>query len=126
MKIPNILITQSRGKQVIGGIYALYAGIGIYQGLFNTLLIAVTAYNTTLRSYFVAIFPWFNFITFLIVAGVGNILIMIIHYKFIVPSIITYGNQQAWKHNNLGKLLLEEINSKCDKLLTDKGGGKHK
>ena len=79
----------------LGGAKELVMRTMFYITAINFLLIAVTAYHTTLRPYLPISF-W-GFLAFLVVVV---IIAMVIEYKIILPSSIAFLNAQVYKHRN--------------------------
>lgn len=68
--------------------------------IINFTMIAGTFYYTTLRH----VLPWFDLKMFIVVVIVGAIIIYIVEYKFIVPSIWAFrGEQMDLRHSKKKK-----------------------
>lgn len=77
----------------------------------NFLMIAGTFYFTTLRH----ILPWFSLPIFIAVAFVGGILILIIEFKFITPSIWAFrGRQMDLRHGKPGQSVTVAVSGGFD------------
>lgn len=90
----KILKQRDVGSQ-LGGAKELLMRTMFYITAINFLLIAVTAYHTTLRVYFPISFWGFLGILVAIV-----VIAMVLEYKIILPSSIVFLNTQAYKHKN--------------------------
>ncbi len=114
MKVPSIFTKQIKPSQWLGSAFTIYGASGFYQTIVNAFLLAATAYNTTLREWLP---HWLNFWVFLMILIIGQLSIMLLHYKFVYPGIIAFSNVQGWKHDNPFRALQEKIDSKCDTIL---------
>ncbi len=112
MRIVNRLTKQSKANQWLGQAFAIYGACAIYQSIVNAILLAATFYNTTGRTEIIRIFSWINFWVYFIALVMGQIAMMIFHWKFIQPSIFAAYNSQGYKHDNPIRLDLEKIKRK--------------
>jgi len=105
------IIKQSEMKPWLGGAKDLLMRTMFYITAINFLLLAATAYHTTLRPYLPMSF-W-GFLAIL----VGLILIaMVFEYKIVLPSTIAFLNRQVYKHKNPLVEDVLEIKKKLDRI----------
>lgn len=101
------------GQRNIGkqwGIFAQVASqLAIFVSMINLLLIAATAYNTTLSGWFIekGIDIGFWHFVFIIVGLLGVAFILL--YKFALPSFFEFWNDQFYRHDNPLVRDVEEI-----------------
>ncbi len=84
----------------VGGIKDILTRVILYVSFINFLLLAVTAYHTTLES---TLRTWMSWMTLPIFVGILTVLVlisMVIEYKIVLPSTIAYLNLQGYKHQN--------------------------
>ena len=93
----------------IGGFKDLLMRTLFYVSIINFMLIAVTAYHTTLRDTLQAWFSWLSFPIFLGILVVGLLLMMILEYKIVLPSTWVFMNKQQYEHQNLIREQLDKI-----------------
>ena len=99
---------------VPGALLTQFSNSMIYMTLFNTVMIVVTAWSTTL----VNILPM-NFWAFFAAGFLGWLCLMLFDYVFIQPSRMAYQNKQGWKHQNQVKLSIEEFRAEYRKDIAD-------
>lgn len=100
---------------LVGGLKDVLLQTVFYVSMVNFILITVTAYNTTLREYFIRWIPgfqlWMFFAILIFIIGV----LMVLEYKYIVPSFYSFRSKQMFEHEskvmdelkNIHKLLNE-------------------
>lgn len=111
----------------LGGVKDLSSHTAIYISGLNMLMIAVTAYHTTLREYIQNIAPWFNFGMFLMALFIVVFVLIIMEYKFVLPSTWAFRNMQQYKHEYPIKRDIRKLSEKLDRLeeiILDKKKGK--
>jgi len=111
MKIPKKLLKQYNIPW-IGGAKILLVQVVFYGSCINFLLIAVTAYHTTLRGYFVNTLTWMTFPIFFISLLIILTIAMVLEYKFVLSSLYLFTSKQMTLVDRLDK-----ISVKLDKLL---------
>lgn len=96
------------GKQ--WGMFAQVAAqISIFVGMLNLLLISVTAYNTTLSPWFAAYGIHLQLWMFVvIIAGFLGVMSILL-YKFALPSVYSFWNDQFYRHDNLMREDIETL-----------------
>lgn len=109
--MPLLFSKQAKSVQWIGSAYTIYSATMLYQAIINAFLLSATAYNTTLRDWLPS---WLHFWLFLVILMAFQLIIMFLHYKFIYPSIVAFGNEQAWKHDNPIRRDLDKIKKKLE------------
>lgn len=78
----------------------------------NFIMLAATFFYTTLRE----IAPWFDFLYFILIVVIGVIIVFVLEYKFIVPSIWEFRGRQMFKYESEIKGKLDEIIERLGKL----------
>ena len=99
---------------VIGGLYDVLALTAIWIGMVNFILIAITAYSTTIRPGLG--WEWFSlplFLLFLVLLALG---VMAMVYKFVVPSYYSFRGGQYDEHGGQTRERLEEISKRLEDL----------
>jgi len=100
----------------LGALKDLFGRTAFYISIGNFVLIAVTAYHTTLRDPILGWLPWFTFPLFMGVVVMLVLLAMILEYKFVVPSSITFINRQVYEHRSLLRRDLEQITERLTEM----------
>jgi len=117
LRLLTLLVKQSKPNLWLGGIVNLYSGSSIYQTVVSAFFLSAVTYNTTIRETLVSILPWMNFWIFLCILIIGNLVLMVLHNKFVQPSIVAWSNRQGFKHDSPFRTLQESVDSKCDRIL---------
>ena len=99
----------------IGGFKDILGQLVFYVSMVNFILIVVTAYNTTLREYFVKWIPGFQLWMFFAVLIFMILGMMVIEYKFIVPSLYAFRSKQLFEHESAVMDELAEIRKAISK-----------
>lgn len=120
------LTKQYKVSSKIGGVKDLLMRTLFYVTAVNFVLIAATAYHTTLRDTLLVWIPWLNFSTFLGVLVVGLLLMMILEYKIVLPSTWAFSNRQQYEHQNLIRKQLDRIEETLEEMQGKKGGKNEK
>ena len=128
MRIWTRLTKQYKVSGKIGGFKDLLGRTLFYVSIVNFILIAATAYHTTLRDIVHTWLPWFNFPVFLGVLVAGLLLMMILEYKVVLPSAWAFSNRQQYEHQNLLRKQLDRIEETLEEMKGKKDGknGKRK
>jgi uncharacterized membrane protein len=100
---------QNETKAWIGGLKEVLGHTVFWVSMINFVLIAVTAYNTTLYIYINLYFQWMTFPIFMLFLVVLVAIAMLIEYKIIIPSVMAFRNKQEYEHQNLLRKDLDEI-----------------
>jgi len=95
---------------LIGPIMDLLSYTAVWIGWLNFVMVAVTAYNTTLRPYLLVYIPWMKLWIFMLFLFCTFVLVILLVYKFIVPSYYEFRGQQYQQHGNM--------NTKMDDILS--------
>ena len=99
-----------------GMIAQTVAQISIFIAIINLLLLAVTAYNTTLRVWFEYYSIPLGFWTFMSVIAVLLLIAAIAAYKFALPSFFSFWNEQFYTHDNQLRKDIENLQLSIDEL----------
>jgi len=109
-KILQGIIRQKREVSLVpGAVIQMWSGAQVYQGIVNSFLLIATAYNTTLRDAMHVYAPWLNFWLFFFLILAGNLIMMVLHFKYIQPSIQAFNATQGYKLINPAVDDLKEI-----------------
>lgn len=110
------LFTQYNLGMWVGGLRDILTRMMFYISMINFLLIIAMAYNTTIRDFMLPRFPWFNFPIFIFMMILFVFLAMLLEYKFIVPSSVTYANRQLYTHQNLLRRDLAKVSKELEEI----------
>ena len=102
---------QRRVGRFIGGIKELLGRVTFYISMMNFLMLAATAYYTTIR-HFLPISFWI----FLAILVAIVITAMILEYTVILPSQIAFMNWQIYTHENPIRKDLEKVMAKLEEI----------
>jgi len=116
MGIRKFLAKQYNFGPWLGGLKDLFSRTMLYISIINFILIAVTAYNVTLKAFLLQYVPWITFWMYFAVLVTIVLLAMALEFKFIVPSHYTFLNKQEFEHQNLIRQELKEIKDILDTL----------
>ena len=100
----------------IGGMKDLLGQLVLYVSMFNFALIVVTAYNTTIREYIIVWIPGFQLWMLFAILILIIVVLMIIEYKFIVPSLYQFRTNQMFKHESEIIDALNDIKKRLDEI----------
>jgi len=84
----------------IGGFKEVLSQTLFYVAIINFILIAITAYNTTLRVFILEWIPDFKLWMFFGILITSVLLGMILEYKFITPSLFSFRSKQMFEHES--------------------------
>jgi hypothetical protein len=80
-----------------------------YMTPINLFMLAATTYHVTAREYIGQFAPWVNFWMFFSGLVFIALCAMVIEFKVIIPSSVSFSNIQSYKHGNLVRQDLETI-----------------
>ena len=103
--------SQKRVGRFLGGVKELLSRVTFYVSILNFLMLAVTAYHTTIR-YFLPLPFWVFFATLAVIVVVA----MIFEYTIVLPSQIAFLNWQVYTHDNPVRKDLERIMAKLEEI----------
>jgi hypothetical protein len=111
-----MFIPQVKAKGILlwwGKLRFMYSYAVFYVGLIQLILVAVVAYNTTLRPWLVTYLGWdITLWQYGIVLGVIVIAGMALEFIFGIPALITVSNEQMYKHDSPIKSDFIEVKKK--------------
>ena len=110
------IISQSKTNTWIGSVKEILAHTVFWVSMINFVLIAATAYNTTLFPYINTYFNWVTFPIFMLALTIIVGIAMLIEYKVIIPSVISFRNRQEYEHENLLRKDLAEIKERLERI----------
>ena len=87
-----------------------------YMTPINLFMLAATTYHVTARDFIWQYAPWVNFWMFFAALVFAGLCAMVIEYKVIFPSSVTFSNAQGYKHGNLLRRDLDNIMSEIKKM----------
>ena len=111
------VVKRARKEITIGSIIQLYTATQLYQGIVNTFLLIATAYNTTFRAWLTMYFPWVQFWMFISSIVIGQGLMMWLHKKLVLPSVVAYSNRCSWEHGNPQRIYFENQEKNMRRLM---------
>ena len=109
MFLKNLFLKQYNTGPFIGASRALFSSAQSYMSMINFGMVAALAYEGNVGKTLLAWFPWLNFWVYITVFVVGYLLLMLFEWKIVTPSVMTMGNQQGYKHQNLLRRDIEEL-----------------
>lgn len=120
MNLKHKLLKQKKIGSWWGGVKQSTAQLTMYVTFINLLLIAVTAWNTTLSEWLAEFGIEIPFIVFAL--GILFILMaaLLFEYKVSIPSFFSFWSAQFWEHDNPMRKKIEEIDKKLDELIKPK------
>lgn len=89
----------------VGGFKDVLNHIMSYAGAINSILIAITTYEVALKRYIIHYLPWFHVSMFVGAIVFFMLFLMLLEYKFVIPSYYAFRNRQ---YSDGEKLLKEE------------------
>jgi len=99
------------------GMFAQTAGqISIFVAMLNLVLLAVTAYNTTLSGWFESMGIPLNFWQFMCIIVFSLVIAFAVLYKYALPSFFSFFNDQFYQHGNKLREDIEELQKGIDEL----------
>lgn len=84
----------------IGGFKDMLGQLVFYVSMVNFILIVITAYNTTLREYIINWVPGFQLWMFYAILIIIIFGLMVLEYKYIVPSLYSFRSKQMFEHES--------------------------
>ncbi len=99
-RVKEVLFHQHKFGYGIGALIAMWGGTQVYQGLINSYMLAHTYYHTTGQYFLKELIPWINFPLFFLFGVLVVLLIMLLHFKFLMWGIVAFSVQQSYKHDN--------------------------
>lgn len=110
MKLKDII--EQKTLPWIGPLKDIAMSTVFYVSIINFILIAVTAYYTTLRPFLLVYAPWFKiWMWFGLLIGIVLVM-MVLEYKFVYASWYTFRNKQEATHENLIIKRIDELEKK--------------
>lgn len=94
------LLKQHDSGVWLGALRSQVANTQFYIGFVQFGLVAITAYHTTLGGWFNIYFPWVTPVVFVLLGVLLYGIIMLLDYKFVLPSLVAFGNRQSYAHEN--------------------------
>jgi len=121
-KLLSILVKQHQLGQLPGAAKSSFGRVLVYMGYANFSMIAAMSYATfsgTLLQYI----PWLTFKIFLAIMVAGLLVVMLLDYKFMLPSEWSFTQEQMWRHMNPTRAELKRMWEKLDKIEKKIAGG---
>jgi uncharacterized integral membrane protein len=115
MRIPQV---KAKGALLWWGRFRfMYSYAVFYVGLIQLVLVAMVAYNTTLKPGLVAYLGWdITLWQYGIVLGVIVIAGMALEFVFGIPALIAVSNEQMYKHDSPIKTDFVEVKKKQEEI----------
>jgi len=101
----------------LGGFKDLASRTMIYVSVLSFTQISATFYYTTLKPPFEQYIPWINFGWYFLVLVTVVLVLMLLEFKFMVPSSYTFSNKQEYTHRNLIREDLEKVLGRQEEIL---------
>lgn len=117
-KIFGLLFKQYNLGKWLGSTFTQITNSFFYLSIINTVMLAITSWQTSLQERILSVFPWFNFWWFLIMIVFITLLVMFLDYKLVYPARQAFQSKQSYAHENPVRTDLERIlehNKKLDK-----------
>ncbi len=99
----------------VGGLKEMLAQTAFYVSMINFVLIAVVAYSTTLRVFILDWIPWFKLWMFLGGLVIIVLVVMVLEYKYIAPSLYSFRSKQMFEHESKITDALKRIEGHLEK-----------
>ncbi len=114
MPIPQLKVTNA--LMWWGKVRYIYGNATFYIGALQLVLVALVAYNTTVRQW-VLVYFHFELLFWQYVAVLVTISLIgfLAEYVFSIPALVAVGNEQAYKHGSPIKSDFEEVKKKLSK-----------
>lgn len=109
------IFRQHQPKLWLGGIRDMLTRAQTYYALLNMPLLLITVYTVreaTIHKYM----PWLTLPMFFIILVVGIIIVIIIDYKIVYPSVIAFHQHEAWKHRSMARQNLDKQRKRLDNM----------
>ncbi len=84
----------------IGPAKSLLGSVMFYISIIQFVLIAVVFYHTTLSPCAAQHSPWLSLWVFVGVLIAIFLIALVVEFKFVLPSTISFGNVQGYEHNS--------------------------
>ena len=94
-----------------------------YVGILNTLMIAITAYGTTMRPFLLLHMPWFKLWMLIALVVIVALVGMLLEYLLVYASYFSFRNKQEFEHENLVRKEIEGLRQDIANLRKQKGDG---
>ena len=120
-KLLSRLLKQHQLGQFPGAAKSVFGRTLVYVGYANFCMIAAMAYETFSEPLLQYI-PWLTFRMFLAVLVGGLLVVMVLDYKFMLPSEWNFLLKQQWRHVNPTRAEFKKIRDKLE--ATEKKNGK--
>ncbi len=98
----------------VGGLKEMLAQTVFYIAMINFVLIAIVAYNSTLREFILDWIPGFKLWMFLAVLIAFVLTAMVVEYKYIAPSLYSFRSKQMFGHKSEVTDALKRIEAKLN------------
>ena len=102
---------------IIGALHDIYSRIAVYISIANTIMILLVFYNTV-----VVVTPSLSWLTppiFILVALIAVVLLSVVSWKYLIPTMMVYANYQQYKHENLIRKDIQELKKYIESRLDD-------
>lgn len=124
-KVLSVLLKQHQLGQFPGAAKSVFGRSLVYVGYANFSMIAAMAY-TTFSDPLVHYIPWLTFRMFLGILVIGLLVVMLLDYKFMLPSEWNFMLKQQWRHVNPTRAEFKKLRDKLEEAgkKNDKAQGK--
>jgi len=125
MRLLHKVSKQYNSGPWLGGVKDITARTMFYMGLLNFFQISAIFYYTTLKPTYSQSLLWISFGVYLGILTLLFLAVMVLEYKFVIPSTYTFQNRQEYLHQNLIRKDLKEILERLKKLEGDLNESRH-
>lgn len=108
-KIFSLLFKQYNLGKWLGSTFTQITNSFFYLSIINTVMLAITSWQTFLQERILSVFPWFNFWWFLIMIVFITLLVMFLDYKLVYPARVAFQSKQSYYHENPFKTDMERL-----------------
>lgn len=94
------LVLKQRVVPYVGAARMAVAGVMFYSSPMSLMLMGLTTYQLVIKPWAVAHTPWLTLWVFLGLLVIPAIILLILEWKFVIPSVYSASNAQSAAHNS--------------------------
>lgn len=95
--------------QALGGGYVQWQRTMFYWSSMNGIIVLVLGWDSSLGQYLRIVLPWMSFWWLVVFAIVGLLVVNVLDYLLVVPSVYAFNNRQTAMHDSPAMKLLYEV-----------------
>jgi len=122
MKIMRFL--KQRNIPGLGAIVDSFVSSMPLMSIINFASIGIILYMTSIQPFAEKYMPWLTLPVFILILMVGTTLLMVMVYKFVLPSVWTFRGKQMFSYDSQVSDKLDCIDKRLEKLEAQNGKGK--